>query len=58
MIFLASQAKDPWEPWDHPGKGKGNPHDIPVVPEPALYGLMMASACSVLLVWRRWRARK
>lgn len=47
MTYLAQQ--DPFQPYDNPGKGKGNPH----VPESSTYGLLFMGLMIILLIWRR-----
>jgi hypothetical protein len=51
-------GKGPWENYDdHPGKGKGkgkNPN-LPVVPEPSAYGIVLCGAMLALYGLRRPR---
>jgi hypothetical protein len=50
MVYLAAQ--DPWQGYDHPGKGKGNPH---IVPEAGAYGFMLLMLIFVMAIWLRKR---
>ena len=47
---------DPWEPYYESAKqGKGKGKGPPIIPEPAVYGLVFVGLVFVIIAWRQWK---